>query len=107
MYGQKPINRENFFSKNNIYLRTVSGLSAPDFIPDHVKLDKKVIHFKGYYSEEIVESPIETERVRYLDVYYYLTDDTVMISEPHIQNSGITQETVNHKNNNSQKKYHP
>ena len=34
------------------------------------------MHFKAYFTEEIVESPIETERPRFLDVYYYLVDDS-------------------------------
>jgi len=61
------------------------------FVPAHVALDKKVLHFKGYYTEEIVESPIETERTRFLDVYYYLVDDSVAITEPMVENSGIPQ----------------
>lgn len=64
--------------------------SAP-FVPSHVALDKKVLHFKGYYTEEIVDSPIETERVRYVELFYYLVDDSVSMIEPEIKNSGIVQ----------------
>ena len=61
------------------------------FVPDHVSLDKKVLHFKGYYTEDIVDSPIEKNRTRFLDIYYYLVDDSVAINEPAIENSGIPQ----------------
>ena len=54
-------------------------------------LDKKVLHFKGYFTEEIIDSPVESERVRYLDIFYYLVDDSVAMSEPQQENSGITQ----------------
>jgi len=61
------------------------------FVPDHVSLDKKVLHFKGFYTEDIVDSPIEKHRTRFLDIYYYLVDDSVAINEPAIENSGIPQ----------------
>ena len=31
---------------------------------------------KGFYTEDIVDSPIEKERTRFLDIYYYLVDDS-------------------------------
>lgn len=71
--------------------RDVDRCETSPFVPIHVSLDKKVLHFKAYFTEEIVESPIETERPRFLDVYYYLVDDSVAITEPIIENSGITQ----------------
>ena len=54
-------------------------------------LDKKVLHFKGYFTEEIIDSPVESERVRFLDIFYYLVDDSVAMSEPQQENSGIVQ----------------
>ncbi|CBY33608.1 unnamed protein product [Oikopleura dioica] len=69
----------------------VGRCEDPGFIPAHVALDKKVLHFKGYFTEEIIDSPVESERVRYLDIFYYLVDDSVAMSEPQQENSGITQ----------------
>ena len=31
---------------------------------------------KGFYTEDIVDSPTEKERTRFLDIYYYLVDDS-------------------------------
>lgn len=61
------------------------------FVPAHVAFDKKVLRFKGYFTEEIIDSPVEEERVRYVELYYFLVDDSVSIREPEVENSGITQ----------------
>ena len=37
------------------------------------------------------ESQLEHYRVRYVDLYYYLEDDTIMLIEPVVENSGIPQ----------------
>ncbi|KAK6187064.1 hypothetical protein SNE40_006312 [Patella caerulea] len=62
-----------------------------DFIPSHVKLDKKVLRFNGYFTQTIIESPDETYRVRPIELYYYLEDDTIAVFEPHVENSGMPQ----------------
>jgi len=41
--------------------------------------------------ESIVESSKETARIRLFKIYYYLTDDTLEISEEREVNSGILQ----------------
>ena len=79
--------KESYFVK----FSEVGRSEEPGFIPAHVALDKKVLHFKGYFTEEIIDSPVESDRVRYLDIFYYLVDDSVAMSEPQQENSGITQ----------------
>lgn len=59
------------------------------FCPDFVKLDKQVLFFKAYMQQTVHESATERYRVRYFNMYYYLEDDTVTISEPEIENSGM------------------
>lgn len=56
-----------------------------------LSLDRKVLRFYGYFKEGIVESNLENMRVRKVVVYYYLEDDTMHVSEPRIDNSGIPQ----------------
>ena len=37
------------------------------------------------------QSPLETERTRFVDLYYYLVDDSISMTEPKQMNSGIPQ----------------
>jgi len=61
------------------------------FIPAHVAFDKKVLKFDGYFKETVTESAQEHYRVRPVEIYYYLEDDSIAIIEPRVENSGIPQ----------------
>ena len=61
------------------------------FQPDWVKLDKQVLRFYGYFKESVDESRTEHSRIRSLNIYYYVVDDTIEISEAREINSGIPQ----------------
>eukprot|EP00659_Diplonema_papillatum_P008062 gene8062-12397_t len=54
-------------------------------------LDRKVLRFTGYFKEGVHESRVESERLRRCVVYYYLEDDTISVSEPREDNSGMPQ----------------
>lgn len=62
-----------------------------DFIPAHVGWDKKVLKFKAYFKQTVHESQNEYFRVRPVDIYYYLEDDSISVIEPHVENSGMPQ----------------
>ncbi len=47
--------------------------------------------FTAYMKQTVHESQLETFRVRYFHIFYYLEDDTVSIVEPEIENSGLVQ----------------
>jgi len=47
--------------------------------------------FKGWYKESITENPSEQYRVRYVDILYFLEDDSMSIIEPKVENSGLPQ----------------
>jgi hypothetical protein len=49
------------------------------------------LRYYGYFKEAVVESKLETYRVRRVEIMYYLEDHTLMISEPRIENSGVPQ----------------
>jgi hypothetical protein len=51
----------------------------------------QVLRFKGYFKESVPESSAEFYRVRYVDVFYYLEDDSMAVVEPRIENSGLSQ----------------
>ncbi|XP_054617920.1 EF-hand domain-containing protein 1 isoform X2 [Dunckerocampus dactyliophorus] len=65
--------------------------SPPPFIPAYVTLDKKVLCFKAYFEEEIINSREEKTCVRHVVIYYYLEDDSMSVTEPWVPNSGILQ----------------
>jgi len=59
--------------------------------PAWVAFDRKVLRFNCFFKEAVNESRIENFRVRRCVLYYYLEDDSMHVSEPKIENSGIPQ----------------
>jgi len=59
--------------------------------PAWVAFDRKVLRFDSYFKEAVTESRTETYRIRRCTIYYYLEDDSIHVSEPKIENSGIPQ----------------
>ena len=71
---------------------TMPRKSAVDrVLPRYVVFDKMVLRYYTFFSENVVNSPIEKHRVRKCIIYYFLEDDTVMIDEIRAENSGIPQ----------------
>lgn len=60
-------------------------------LPAWDALDRHVLRFFGFFKEAVVETNLENFRVRKVNVYYYLEDDTCQIIEPKQDNSGIPQ----------------
>jgi hypothetical protein len=63
------------------------------FVPAHLAYDKKVLKFSGYFKENFSESngPTSNYRIRFVDIYYYMEDDSISFIEPVIENSGTPQ----------------
>lgn len=58
-------------------------------------LDDKVLRFFGYYTENVVNSTVETWRVRKVKLHYFLADGTLSVVEtPAVPNSGLQKGTV-------------
>ncbi len=66
---------------------------APSFLPNSLsfRLCSQVLRYFGWFKEIITERREEKWRVRKCVLYYYLEDDTIHISEPRVDNSGIPQ----------------
>ncbi|XP_077608961.1 EF-hand domain-containing protein 1 isoform X2 [Crocuta crocuta] len=62
-----------------------------EFIPAHVAFDKKVLKFDAYFQEDVPMSTEEHYRIRQVNIYYYLEDDSMSVMEPVVENSGIPQ----------------
>jgi Ca2+-binding EF-hand superfamily protein len=72
--------------------RAPKAQAAPEIkMPKWMAEDKQVLRFMGYFKEAVTESNGESFRVRQVVFYYYLEDDTLQISEPKVENSGIPQ----------------
>ncbi|KAI8838822.1 EF-hand domain-containing member C2 [Chytriomyces hyalinus] len=63
-------------------------------LPAWVAFDRKVLRFYAYFQEAVHEKREEQYRVRRCNIYFYLEDDTIHVSEPKTQNSGIPQGTL-------------
>lgn len=61
------------------------------FIPAHVAFDKKVLKFDAYFQEDVPMSTEEHYRIRQVNIYYYLEDDSMSVIEPVVENSGMLQ----------------
>ena len=59
--------------------------------PAWVAFDRKVLRFNCFFKEAVNESRLENFRIRNCVLYYYLEDDSMHVSEPKIENSGIPQ----------------
>lgn len=69
-----------------------SGMATmKPFCPTFIANDKKVLRFGGYFLEAVHESNYENYRVRKCEIMYYLEDNTLQITEPKVENSGILQ----------------
>ncbi|CAG7722699.1 unnamed protein product [Allacma fusca] len=63
----------------------------PPVVPNFVALAKKVLRFLAYYKENVNDSSQEIYRVRPVEIFYYLEDDSIMVEEPKVENSGLMQ----------------
>ncbi|TPX75244.1 hypothetical protein CcCBS67573_g03509 [Chytriomyces confervae] len=77
-------------SVDNYPHSNVLGESAPAWLA----FDRKVLRFYAYFQEAVHEKREEQYRVRRVNIYFYLEDDTIHVSEPKYANSGIPQGTL-------------
>ncbi|CAN0207995.1 unnamed protein product [Lampetra fluviatilis] len=63
----------------------------PPFVPAHVIWDKKVLRFDAYFKQNADEYSDEDGFIRPVIIYYYLEDDSMVVMEPPVENSGLTQ----------------
>lgn len=73
-----------------------SSMNSQDYmdVPAWDALDRHVLRFQGYFKESVVETNLENYRVRKVEIFFYLEDDTQCITEPKQDNSGIPQGTL-------------
>lgn len=69
---------------------TTPGTPAT-MLPSWLAYDRKVLRFNCHFKESVQESRLENFRIRNFVIYYYLEDDTMHVSEPKVENSGLLQ----------------
>ncbi|KAH8263834.1 hypothetical protein KR038_010714, partial [Drosophila bunnanda] len=66
-------------------------------MPPWLAYDKKVLCFRGYFKQTLQEVYHAPYLVRKVKIYYYLEDGTIEIFEPRVDNSGIVQGSLVHR----------
>jgi len=66
-------------------------------MPPWLAYDKKVLCFSAYFKQTLQEVYHAPYLVRKVKIYYYLEDGTLEIYEPRVDNSGIVQGCVVHR----------
>lgn len=87
----RELAKQGDFGSTTLDAETNQVGSGQPFAPRFVAFDKKVLRFGAFFLEAVHESNVENYRVRQCEVLYYLEDDTVQITEPKVENSGILQ----------------
>lgn len=63
--------------------------ALPQYVPHFALYDQKCLTFKAFFKQTVVESPLEFYRVRYVNIIYFLEDDTITVMEPKVIVSDI------------------
>lgn len=61
------------------------------FTPEFALLDRVVLRFLAWFTEDVHESQAERRRVRHVFIDYYLSDRTIQVQERPVLNAGIPQ----------------
>jgi len=80
--------------QGTVQMPTMPAMPTADVTPVQpawVAFDRKVLRFNCFFKEAVNESRLENFRIRNCVLYYYLEDDSMHVSEPKIENSGIPQ----------------
>ncbi|XP_050440015.1 EF-hand domain-containing protein 1-like [Adelges cooleyi] len=98
--GKEPLDVDSILyaktSDNAGYDPTLTYGKAKDppiSIPEshYEKYDGRCLAFNGFTRVTVLESPVDTYRVRHVKFTYFLVDDTIAIFEPFVENAGYTQ----------------
>lgn len=55
------------------------------FRPKFVIYDKIVLTFKAFFKQSVPDSPLENYRIRYVNIIYFMVDDTITVYEPEVR----------------------
>lgn len=104
LMGTRPPLRSTITKQLEEHTKTITFAEPPmvtmtreqldSFDPPPAEPHDPVLCFFAYFREEITESQDEEQRVRYVRICVFLTDNTIMIEEHRIRNSGMEQGVI-------------
>jgi len=60
-------------------------------LPSFLEHDRRVLLFNAYFEEDVLQSAVETKRIRICEIFFYVEDGTIEIIQTKQENSGIPQ----------------
>lgn len=60
-------------------------------LPAFLEHDRRVLLFHAYYEEDVLLSPVESNRITKCEVFFFVEDGTIEIVQTKQENSGIPQ----------------
>eukprot|EP00563_Minutocellus_polymorphus_P005346 CAMPEP_0181045132 /NCGR_PEP_ID=MMETSP1070-20121207/13641_1 /TAXON_ID=265543 /ORGANISM="Minutocellus polymorphus, Strain NH13" /LENGTH=666 /DNA_ID=CAMNT_0023123633 /DNA_START=312 /DNA_END=2312 /DNA_ORIENTATION=- len=60
-------------------------------LPAFLEHDRRVLLFDAYYEEDVLQSPVESNRITKCEIYFFVEDGTIEIVQTKQENSGIPQ----------------
>lgn len=55
------------------------------FRPHFVRYDKVKLTFKAFFKQSVPESGLEHYRIRFVNIMYFMDDDTMTVIEPKVE----------------------
>lgn len=55
------------------------------FRPHFVRYDKVKLTFKAFFKQSVPESGLEHYRIRFVNIMYFMEDDTMTVIEPKVE----------------------
>ncbi|XP_017073084.1 EF-hand domain-containing family member C2 isoform X1 [Drosophila eugracilis] len=78
-------------------LNSLWAPKATTKLPPWLAYDKQVLCFTAYFKENLTEIYHAPYQVRKVKIYFYLEDGTMQVTEPKVENSGIPQGCLVHR----------
>ena len=79
--------RDNFMEKI-FWLKTHTTFTSK-ILRFHNFFSFQILKFHSYFMEDVHSERMEQNRLRRCHIYYFLEDDSMMVVEPSVSNSGI------------------
>ena len=79
--------RENFMEKI-FWVKTHTTFTSK-ILRFHDFFSFQILKFHSYFMEDVHSERMEQNRLRRCHIYYFLEDDSMMVVEPSVSNSGI------------------
>jgi len=85
--------RSNPWTLDDQSLPYAEGSDVPKFLVDRYTHHSQVYKFDAFFQESVTESAKESVRSRVVEILYYKEDDSILVREPRVENSGMPQGT--------------